>query len=354
MLSKKKTKRYWKDLGVLEEFLYYFIISVIVATIFYLIIGIKVGFGISVFFRSLLISVMFAYTLGIGNQYLAMYFNRKYSWITQTTKRFFIGAMIQVLFSVVASVLIAFVLHAYILSEGEEIIYSARFFWICLLYIFISLTIGLFFTSSNFIYQWKKAVRFQEQLKTETIKAEFEVLKQQTDPHFLYNSLNVLTSLVEENPGKAKEFILKLSKVYRYVLENKSEELITLKQELEFAENYMSLLKTRFGDGLRYSIKVDSQDRYILPTALQILLENTVKHNTASVKAPLEIQIGEQENYLILSNNISERKKMLSGRESFGLENIKKRYKHFTELPVIVQRLNDTFVVKVPILSQMD
>lgn len=127
--------------------------------------------------------------------------------------------------------------------------------------------------------------------------AKFESLKNQLDPHFLFNSLNVLSSLIEENPDKAQKFTTSLSKVYRYVLEQKSKELVSLEEELAFAVTYMNLLKMRFENSLFYEVpkQLSSPEARVVPLSLQLLLENTIKHNVVSESRPLHIRIYENE-----------------------------------------------------------
>ncbi len=124
-----------------------------------------------------------------------------------------------------------------------------------------------------------------------TASAKFESLKNQIDPHFLFNSLNVLSSLIEENPENAQKFTTSLSKIYRYVLEQKDKELVTVAEELAFAKTYMNLLKMRFEDSITYEVpeNFNDEDAKVVPLSLQLLLENTIKHNIVSEKKPLHI-----------------------------------------------------------------
>src|SRR5690606_2120763 len=135
-----------------------------------------------------------------------------------------------------------------------------------------------------------------------TASAQFESLKNQIDPHFLFNSLNVLSSLIEENPENAQRFTTSLSKIYRYVLEQKNKEYVTLQEELNFASTYMKLLKMRFENSLEYKLPEGpiDPDAKVVPLALQLLLENTVKHNVVSEKNPLRIEIRVEGDYLVI------------------------------------------------------
>jgi len=135
--------------------------------------------------------------------------------------------------------------------------------------------------------------------------ASFETLKNQLDPHFLFNSLNVLSSLIEENPKKAQEFTVALSKIYRYVLDQKDKNLISVEEELNFAKLYVSLLKMRFEDAIiiNFQTDIDINESRIVPLSLQLLLENAIKHNIISDQKPLQIDIFKEENYLVVQNS---------------------------------------------------
>lgn len=183
--------------------------------------------------------------------------------------------------------------------------------------------------------------------------ARFESLKNQLDPHFLFNSLNVLSSLIEENPEKAQKFTTSLSKIYRYVLEQKNKELVSLEEELTFAVTYMNLLKMRFENSLFYEVpgELSSPEARVVPLSLQLLLENTIKHNVVSESRPLHIKIYEDEGYLILENNF-QKKEVLQKRNGVGLQNIINRYALVTGRKVLIEKNPEKFAVKIPVLTK--
>ncbi len=219
--------------------------------------------------------------------------------------------------------------------------------------LWVSLTVVIIF---HFIYYYNKyqQKRVKEsQIVAKTESAKFASLKSQLDPHFLFNSLNVLTSLISENPRQAEKFTTKLSKVYRYVLEQKDKDLIPLEEELKFAKSYMELLKMRFEDGINFNIPntVSSQELKIVPLSLQLLLENAVKHNVITSKDPLEIKIYEENRFLSIENNINP-KASLEKSTKVGLKNINQRYSLITNEKVIIKSNNNIFKVKLPLLTQ--
>ncbi|NRT15585.1 sensor histidine kinase YesM [Flavobacterium sp. 28A] len=186
-----------------------------------------------------------------------------------------------------------------------------------------------------------------------TASAKFESLKNQIDPHFLFNSLNVLSSLIEENPENAQRFTTSLSKIYRYVLEQKDKDLVSVEEELAFAKTYMNLLKMRFENSLFYELPDNNNnpEAKVVPLSLQLLLENTVKHNVVSEKRPLHIRIYLKEGYLIIENDF-QKKEVLHNRQGVGLQNIINRYGLVTNRKVLIEQTDRVFAVKIPVLTK--
>ncbi|HBO29725.1 MAG TPA: histidine kinase [Leeuwenhoekiella sp.] len=204
-----------------------------------------------------------------------------------------------------------------------------------------------------FYYRYKKERQVKEQkIIAGTASAQFDALKNQLDPHFLFNSLNVLTSLIEENPLQAQKFTTSLSKVYRYVLEQKNKELISLSEELAFAKTYMTLLKMRYEDSIVFKLPeaVADPDAKVVPLALQLLLENAVKHNVVSGNHKLYISIEEEAGYLVVRNNLQP-KKVMAKSSGVGLINIKQRYGLLTSREVLIQQTESEFIIKIPKLK---
>lgn len=193
----------------------------------------------------------------------------------------------------------------------------------------------------------------QQKIIAGTASAQFESLKNQIDPHFLFNSLNVLSSLIEENPQNAQRFTTSLSKIYRYVLEQKDKELISVSDELAFANTYMNLLKMRFENSLFFEVPevISNPEGKVVPLSLQLLLENTIKHNVVSEQRPLHIRIQDFGNYLIVENDL-QKKEILQDRKGVGLQNIVDRYGILTSRKVLIEETKSTFSVSIPILTK--
>jgi len=190
-------------------------------------------------------------------------------------------------------------------------------------------------------------------VQKENLQSQFEVLKQQVNPHFLFNSLNVLTSLIKIDPDLAESFTERLSKVYRYVLENKEKDLVCLSTELEFLNAYLFLLDIRFMKKLFIDIKIDKSyyDYLILPIAIQLIIENAIKHNTFSKAQPLKIEIfiDNQEQLNIINNlNVRVTKFVSTG---VGLENINRRYALVSDQTPEFIKTKEHFIAKLPLLK---
>ncbi|MDI5897325.1 2TM domain-containing protein [Flavobacterium yafengii] len=220
-----------------------------------------------------------------------------------------------------------------------------------------SIIITFFVTLSIYTISFYKAYNEnkvkEQKIIAGTANAKFESLKNQIDPHFLFNSLNVLSSLIEENPDNAQRFTISLSKIYRYVLEQKDKELVSIEEELAFAKTYMNLLKMRFENSLFYELPTTAinPEAKVVPLSLQLLLENTVKHNVVSEQRPLHIRIYVEGDYLAVQNDY-QKKEVLQERQGVGLQNIVNRYGIITNRKVLIVQNEKTFTVKIPILTK--
>ncbi len=219
-------------------------------------------------------------------------------------------------------------------------------------YVFVtifSLSIALFILMIIFFKMVSEEKIKNEKLKTETAKSRFESLKTQLNPHFLFNNLNVLTALIHENPDKAEQFTIELSDIYRYLLSTEDKALVSLEEELDFSRKYLHLLELRFENKIRFSFpeKIPAEKK-VPPLSLQLLMENALKHNVFSEENPLFLQIGINGDYLSVENNLHQRKTKETTQK--GLNNLIQRYRLLTGHPVIIQKENGLFTVKIPLL----
>lgn len=219
------------------------------------------------------------------------------------------------------------------------------------LYVLASVGINTIFFLKFFIARWKESILKTERLEKEKTQVQFDNLKNQLNPHFLFNALTSLNSLITENQQLASQFLQHMSKVYRYVLQNKEKNLVNLQTELDFIKNYVFLAETRFGGALKIKFEISNQahEQAIVPVTLQILIENAIKHNIVEHERPLSIDVFTSGDYLVISNNLQKRKTVETSNK-LGLENLKSLYKFLTERPVIVEELQDRFNVKIPLI----
>ncbi|WP_310994207.1 2TM domain-containing protein [Aequorivita marina] len=217
----------------------------------------------------------------------------------------------------------------------------------------ISVVVTAIFYAAYYYRNKQETIVTEQKIIAGTASAKFDALKNQLDPHFLFNSLNVLTSLIEENPEAATRFTTSLSKVYRYVLEQKSKELVTLEEEVNFAKLYMSLLAVRFEDSIVFSLpsQLINPRAKVVPLSLQLLLENAVKHNQVMPSKQLHITISEENGNLIVTNNLQP-KQVLKESTGVGLQNIRDRYALLTKRPVLVEKSENNFRIAIPILTE--
>jgi two-component system LytT family sensor kinase len=344
------TKRQFKE-GVIVSLK----ITLIFALLFTLI---NQNFSLKAIGYTLLISAMYSFGLGFAQGIINDSLSNKWDWIEHTNTRIWAGIVTTVLYTVPVVLLIDYVNFIVISGHNIDRFFSGRYLWQHVFYIILSFGVSAFIHARGFMIQWKNSVK-QESTKQEIVAktetAKFESLKNQLDPHFLFNSLNVLTSLIGENPQQAERFTTKLSKVYRYVLEQRNKDLVPIEEELKFAKTYMELLGMRFEEAVQFNIpdNISNNELKIVPLSLQLLLENAVKHNVVSTSKPLTINIYEEGSYLIITNNVNP-KEAIGKSTKIGLQNIADRYGLITEKGVKIENNNKTFKVSLPLLYKMN
>jgi len=305
---------------------------------------------------SFFLSCLYSFGLGFGNGYISHLLDRKWDWLEHTNSRVYYGILLTILYTVPVVLGINFFMFIILRKMPLEEFFNQNMLWTHLFYIILSLGVSTFMQARSFMVKWKQASKFeitQQKIIAGTANAKFESLKNQIDPHFLFNSLNVLSSLIEENPDNAQRFTTSLSKIYRYVLEQKDKELVSVEDELSFAKTYMNLLKMRFENSLFYELPITNinPDAKVVPLSLQLLLENTVKHNVVSEQKPLRIRIFVDGDYLAIQNDF-QKKEVLQDRQGVGLQNIVDRYGIITNRKVVIEQNEKTFTVKIPILTK--
>ena len=303
-----------------------------------------------------LISGMYTFFIGLGNGFLNDYLDSKFSWTDETRKRT-IAAIVGTLVMNIAVVYFCNYLN-FIVIQGKnpEKFFNGEMNFINWFFINFAIMISAIGHARGFMAAWKNSTKkevVEQKLIAKSANAQFESLKNQLDPHFLFNSLNVLDSLIEENPVQAQRFTNSMSKIYRYVLEQKDKELVSVEEEIDFAKTYCELLKTRFEDAVTFEFNISEEDKkgFVVPLSLQLLLENSIKHNFATSSKPLNIKIFTEKGNLIIENNLQTRE-LPNTSTGVGLANIVSRYNLLTERNVFVEKSEAFFRVKLPILTE--
>jgi two-component system LytT family sensor kinase len=309
-------------------------------------------FNIKDFFEmDLLFIVVIIILIWFGNNLIDKWLNTKYPWIENTKKRLIIQSVFSIIFTSITLFALLYLLHQLRFGDGRIINRKMiEIFPPAILFTFALLAVKI---GSEFFIALKNSLIELEKHKTESANAQLQNLKNQLNPHFLFNNLSVLTSLVQKNQDKAIDFINELAKVYRYVLDTKSSELVTIQEELTFINHYIYLQKIRFEDRISFEIKIDESKKtdYLLPMCMQMLVENIIQHNETSQANPLQVIIYTENNSLIIENPIKLRSNIADSTKT-GLKNIEMRYTFYTDEKVIVMNNGKVFKVILPLIQR--
>ena len=196
-----------------------------------------------------------------------------------------------------------------------------------------------------------------KEIESEIVRVKYQQLKAQVNPHFLFNSLNILISLINSNPNKATEFTKQLASIYRYLLSNEKQDIVLLIEELKFAQQYAKILNIRYGEGIKINIPqvtdATISSMRIVPTALQILIENACKHNIISTTNPLTINIVIDSNKIIATNNLSPRP-IPADSTGIGLKGLREKYRIISNKDIEIKQTDSTFSVAVPLITKQE
>ena len=306
---------------------------------------------IGIFLSNCLFSVAIGYPAWKGMIWLVKWLERKIPWLSHPIKRL----VYQVLSLFIFMSFIVFAAISVWIMISEDMEFSSAMdeilpgLKVAYIFLFLCLLIG---NTVLFFKNWKQATIQQEELKRAHLALQYQSLKDQVRPHFLFNSLSSLATLIHTDTEKASHFVQKLSDVYRYVLEQRENELVPLKDELKFLEDYIYLLKIRFGDSLKVNYALDlDESRLVIPLSLQLLLENAIKHNEVSKDYPLQVDILSTEQGHVIIRNKLRKKKQHEESLGMGLENLKNQVAFFSEDPLLVQEEEENFIVRIPTLS---
>jgi sensor histidine kinase YesM len=290
-------------------------------------------------------------TQWFGNGYLGDLLTKRIPWIEKPLLRAVAGIVGLITYSLSAFLLV----HIFMSYVFYQATISVSIGWLgpnTVQYVLvISGAIALVLHIIAFFKNWKESQIESERLRAEMKTYQYDALRNQINPHFLFNSFSVLSELVYEDQDLAVKFIRQLSDIYRYVLDSKDLELVPLKDEIDFIKKFRFLLQTRFENNLEIDIQIkETQGELIVPMSLQLLLENAVKHNEISNDFPLKVEIYKKGDSIFVKNKLKKKTNLESSTKT-GLQNIIKRYKYLSEKELKVEETSDSFIVNVPILK---
>ena len=296
----------------------------------------------------------FCITLSITwiNTSIANRIGRKYPWKQGWAKRLGIELLLTSISAAIIIWIIASVLFV-ITDFHHQYSYGYMVFMNAVISVIINIILITGLEGWELFGMYKNSLIESEKLKRQNIESQYSALINQVNPHFLFNSLNVLSFLVSTNPEKAQEFISRFSWIYRYVLDVKDKSLVSLEQEMEFLNAYIFLQKLRYEDKLefRVDISLPATEVYIPPLSLQILVENAIKHNEISFQYPMNIEVFIENDFLVVKNPVQIR---MDKEEStgFGLKHLLARYEHFTNREPVFGHVGNDYVARIPLLFE--
>ena len=293
----------------------------------------------------------YGFPITFGISWFFDFLNEKISWDNNPKKRAVFGVVGTVVMTMLLLITLNFFL--WVVIEGRPInslyIKSNRLFYL------IGLIITVIVTSIMHAVGFFNEVQIEKEkshkLTQQKLSSELNALRAHVDPHFLFNSFNVLSGLIDEDKERAQSFLSGLSSIYRYVLEQRNETTATLREELRFADRYLELQRMRFEDAIMLTkdIKEEFLDFKIPSLSLQLLLENTIKHNAFDANDPLLISLEVKGDYLVVKNNVKTKNDFISSN-GVGLQNIKDRYQLLAQKNIQVENNNKQFIIKLPLL----
>ena len=289
-------------------------------------------------------------TLWKGNQFVSYLINRRIDIYKEPMKSLAWNLSMMFLFTITNIVVVNYFWWVVLYGRDSNYLMESGFS-ILLIQLIVTIVITSIFYSISFFKAWREAAVNEERYKKESIHYQYKALKNQVNPHFLFNSLNSLTQLVYTDQKQAVKFIKQLSDVYRYVLEHKDNELVLLSEELEFANNYIFLQKIRHDKNLLVDVMVNQPSTSkVVPMSIQILIENAIKHNEVSEENPLSIQITNDDEYVIVKNNL-QRIKVIQNSDGIGLNALQRQYERLVSKPIVRIENEEEFIIKVPIIQ---
>lgn len=304
-----------------------------------------------IFLTNCAFSIAIGYPSWKGIVYVFSLLEKRVPWLKSPIKRLALQVVLLTLLSLIVIIIAAFT-WALISEEvtfrnmGDTAIKNLK---VILPFLLLTLVVT---NGIQFFIKWRQAAIREEELKRAHLALQYQSLKDQLRPHFLFNSLSSLVTLIGKDQEKATQFVHRLSDVYRYVLDQTENELVSVEEELKFLEDYVFLQKIRYGENLQVRMNLDLEDhRLVIPLSLQMMVENAIKHNVVSAEHPLTVDIhSDDQNRIVIRNNIR-RKEDMEGSPGLGLANLRKRISVFSDDPLLVEENPESFTVTIPTIQ---
>lgn len=299
------------------------------------------------FWPHALVNYVYTFAFWEGNYQLVGWVRERYPRIQQTKRRILTQTGLSITYTILAGTLVTLLLHL-IGWIPYEMAFHLR---ILVMGLFITAIIAIVYETVFYFELWKTSLLESERLKKTEARLQFESLKNQVNPHFLFNSLNTLASLIPVDPDKAEQFVQEFAGIYRYVLEVKDKTLVPLREEMDFATSFIYLQKIRFGENLIFDHRLDEElDQYqIPPLILQNLVENAIKHNLILKEQPLVIRLEVNEDSLLMSNNLQERSNPVASTQT-GLRNMMQRLQLIVDREAHFYKKEGYFIAEIPLI----
>lgn len=331
------------------------LIAAIVSVLIGIVAMVLMGGSLNVPIEVYLWNAGYSISLGLplfANGYMFRWFADRYiDWINKPLKSILLALALHLVYSSIVIFTVNWFWFIVILNRPSESFWERNTGNIVSEYIIFVVVASIIY-AANFFKAWRNQVEQNEKVKREALSLKYRVLQDQVNPHFLFNSLNVLETLIDLDSKKSKEFVRKLSSFYRDVLHFKDEELISLKGELDFIRKYIYLQQIRFGEALEVDIIANERVKgKVIPLSLQALVENAIKHNEISMASPLKIFIAiTDDRKLIVENNLQPKKQLEEGSKT-GLKNLAGRYEFLTGKEVEISDNDHFFRVSLPLIQ---
>jgi len=299
-------------------------------------------------------SMIYTSAFWFWNRFILISLRKRYDAFTESIRRFTLQILIIIITAPLISFAIASLLNIiYALTDFVDLCDPTLLQGMASTY-FLTVSVMLLYDTIYFFHKYKEAIMEKEWIQQAHIQSQLDNLRNQINPHFLFNSMNTLMNLIPEEGDRARKYLSKLSTFYRYAVSKQEEATVPIAMELDNAKVYVELLQERFGKSLVIQMPdLVRINKHTLPLSLQLLIENAIKHNIVSKNKPLQIEVffSADDKYLVVRNNI-QRKIQAVESTGMGLDNIKKRIAFFTEDLLIVSSHNNYFEVRMPLIER--